>query len=133
MNNKIKMLKELISYGIFGVLTTIINIVVFFLLDKLLIPYTISTVIAWFISVLFAFYTNKKYVFKSNENSTQAISKEIITFYSSRILSLLIDLGLMSLLINLLGINHLISKLLSNIVVIVINYILSKFFIFKKN
>lgn len=132
MNNKIKMLKELISYGIFGVLTTIINIVVFFLLDKLLIPYTISTVIAWFISVLFAFYTNKKYVFKSSDNSKQALTKEVTAFYSSRILSLLIDLGLMSLLINLLGINNLISKLISNVVVIVVNYILSKLFIFKK-
>lgn len=132
MNSKIKMLKELISYGIFGVLTTIINIVVFFLLDKLLIPYTISTVIAWFISVLFAFYTNKKYVFKSSDNSKQALTKEVTAFYSSRILSLLIDLGLMSLLINLLGINNLISKLISNVVVIVVNYILSKLFIFKK-
>lgn len=132
MDNKIKMLKELISYGIFGVLTTVVNIVIFMLLDRLAIPYSIGTIIAWFISVLFAFYTNKKYVFKSNNTSTEAITKEVTAFYSSRILSLFIDLGLMFLLINILGLSNLISKILSNIVVIVVNYILSKLFIFKK-
>lgn len=132
MNNKMKMLKELISYGIFGVLTTIINIVVFFLLDKLKVPYTVGTVIAWFISVLFAFYTNKKYVFKSESTSKEVMTKEVTAFYGSRVLSLFIDLGLMFLLINILVLGNLISKILSNIVVVVVNYILSKLFIFKK-
>lgn len=132
MNKKLKVLEELISYSIFGVLTTIVNIAIFMLLDNLKIPYAIGTIIAWFISVLFAFYTNKKYVFKSNDNSKEAITKEVIAFYSSRVLSLLVDLVLMVLFVNIIGFSNLLSKIISNVVVIIINYLLSKLFIFKK-
>lgn len=126
-------LREIITYAIFGILTTIVNIVTFMLLDNISVSYSIGTIIAWFVSVLFAFYTNKKYVFKSNNNSKEVITKEVTSFYGSRVLSLLVDLGLMFLFINIIGFSNLLSKIIANIVVVIINYVLSKLFIFKNN
>ena len=73
--------KEIIMYLVFGVLTTVVNIVVYFLSAELLhINYLISNALAWFLSVLFAYITNRKYVF---ESSSQNILKEAVSFFSS--------------------------------------------------
>lgn len=131
MSGKVKLLNELINYIFFGVLTTIVNIFTFVLLEKAGLHYIVNNFIAWGISVLFAFHTNKKFVFKSSSNNTELIIKEISTFYGSRIFSLIIDMSLMFLLINMLSVDTLISKLIVNVVVIIINYVLSKIFVFK--
>lgn len=120
--------KEIINYLIFGVLTTLINIVVFYVLNNLFsINYQIANVISWFVSVLFAYITNKKYVFEHTElNEFKLITK----FYGSRVSTLVLDMILMWLLVSILGLNSMISKLFVQFIVVISNYILSKFLIF---
>ena len=127
LKNLIKKYSEVISYLFFGVCTTLINFIVFFIASKFIIP-EISNLIAWFISVAFAFITNKIFVFKSRGFSW----KEITEFLGARILSLLIDEGLLIIMINIFSANALLSKFVINFLVIAINYVLSKFIIFKK-
>ena len=121
--------REVIAYLFFGMLTTLINIFAFYILRKLNIGIYISNVIAWIVSVLFAFVTNKLFVFESKNNN---MIKEMIEFYFFRILSLVFDMGLMFLLIEIININDMISKIITNIFVIIINYLFSKLFVFKK-
>ena len=122
--------KEVIMYLIFGVLTTLVNIVSFYLLSDIIkLDWSISNVIAWIISVLFAYFTNKKYVFESD---TKDVLKEFTSFIICRIISLGIDMVVMYLFIDILNINNLISKVVANIIVVIANYIFSKFLIFKK-
>ncbi len=120
---------EIISYLFFGGLTTLVNILVFYLFS-FVFNYAISNVIAWIVSVIFAFVVNKLFVFKSL--GKDKVRKEIISFFSFRILSLGIDMLFMYLLISVLFVNDLISKILVNIIVVIINYVFSKLFIFKK-
>lgn len=136
MNKYIKLYKkykEIILYVIFGALTTAINILVFYLCNDILqIDYKFSNVSAWFMSVLFAFITNKLIVFESKNKSKKETTKEVISFFLARIISLIIDMLLMIMLIDIIKIDSFISKVIVNIVVVIINYILSKFLIFKK-
>ncbi len=131
--NKIKVLyikyKEVINYLIFGVLTTLINIISFDILVHLSIDWKISNIIAWIISVLFAYITNKLYVFESKK---QNIIKELFSFISFRLLSLVFDLVGMYIFIEILHVDNLISKVIMNVVVVILNYLFSKLFIFKK-
>ena len=123
--------KELIKYLIFGVLTTLVNILCFFILDKFNIDIYINNTISWIVSVIFAFITNKLYVFESKSLDIKIIFKEGTSFLGARIFSYFVDMGTIYLLFDGLRINKLISKVVSNIIVIIINYIFSKF-IFKK-
>ena len=124
-----KDLKEIILYGIFGVLTTVVNIVTFYVLYDIGHLYLIlANVIAWFVSVLFAYITNRKYVFKTKNDD---ISKEIALFFGARIFSLVVDTVIIYIGIDIMHLDALFIKILSNIVVIVLNYIFSKFIIFK--
>ena len=124
-------IKEVLWYGFFGVLTTLINIISFYLLDKTGMNVYINNFIAWMLSVLFAFITNKLFVFSSKSLNKKIIIKEIISFFFFRILSLGIDMLGMYILISLININKMISKIIMNIIVIVANFIFSKMFIFK--
>ena len=124
--------REALLYLVFGGLTTVINIFVFFVLRLFNIEIYISNIIAWILSVLFAFITNKLFVFESKNKSKKENTRELVSFFGFRILSLVFDMGAMYLLLQVLGINELISKVLSNILVIILNYIFSKIFIFKK-
>lgn len=124
--------KEGLLYLFFGGCTTLVNIISFMVLREFHIERYVSNVIAWIASVLFAFITNKLFVFESRGKKFKESLKEAISFFSFRLLSLLFDMGIMYLLIDILSVNELISKILSNIFVIIINYIFSKLFIFKK-
>ena len=124
--------KEVLAYLFFGGCTTLVNIISFILLRLLNIDIYVSNGIAWFISVLFAFITNKLFVFESKGKGLRKSIIECIYFFGCRILSLVFDMGLMFLLINILGCNEVISKIISNIFVIIINYFFSKLIIFKK-
>lgn len=131
MIDLIKKYKELLLYGIFGVLTTIVNIVVYSLCTHMFsINYLISTVIAWLISVLFAYITNRMYVFESKSSN---ILKEMLSFFSFRVLSGAIDIIIMYVFVDLFRWNDIFVKILSNIIVIILNYIFSKLFVFKNN
>ncbi|MEI2427380.1 GtrA family protein, partial [Priestia megaterium] len=90
-----------------------------------------STVLAWVISVLFAFITNKKYVFSSKSYTLSAVFREGLLFIIYRILSLGIDLLIMFIAIQILNMDDLVAKVIANILVIVVNYMVSKFHIFK--
>jgi putative flippase GtrA len=129
-----KLDKEKVSYLVFGVLTTLVNIICYYILSDLLsVNYTWSTFYAWFVSVIFAFITNKIYVFQSRKTDIKAVFLELFWFIFYRVLSLIIDLGLMVFFIELLEMNDMVAKVVSNIVVIVFNYIVSKKIIFKSN
>ena len=115
--------REMLSYIFFGICTTVVNIVVFQACTALLHwNWAVSNVLAWILSVLFAFVTNKLFVFQS----------KAVTFFAARVLSLGIDMAGMWLLLDCLNVNSLLSKILMNVVVIIVNYILSKFIIFRK-
>lgn len=140
INNLIKKFlnKETISYLIFGVLTTIINIVVFWFAERELAfimsedaASLVGNVIAWVISVAFAFVTNKLFVFESKSMAFKVVMAELTSFVIARLLSLAFDEGFMFVAIVLLGMNSLLAKIISNVFVVIINYVLSKFFIFK--
>ena len=142
INNLIKKFlnKETISYLIFGVLTTIINIVVFWFAERELAfimsedaASLVGNVIAWVISVAFAFVTNKLFVFESKSMAFKVVMAELTGFVIARLLSLAFDEGFMFVAIVLLGMNSLLAKIISNVFVVIINYVLSKFFIFKNN
>lgn len=124
--------KELILYGIFGVLTTLVNIITFYLLDLLHINIYISNTIAFIVSVIFAFVTNKLFVFESKSWKKDILIKESFSFLSARLFSYLLDMGTIYLLVDILKINKLISKIIANIIVIIVNYITSKLLVFKK-
>lgn len=130
MTNLLNKYREILLYAFFGVLTTLINIFVFFLMrDFLNSSIVISNTIAWLLSVLFAFVTNKKWVFESKNNQRL---KEMVHFYLARIATLLIETIVLYILIDLMLINDTISKVFSNIIVIVLNYVFSKMFVFKR-
>ena len=124
--------KETISYLIFGVLTTIINYVVFEICQFANIHYLIGTAIAWALAVMFAYITNKLFVFESKSWKKEVVIKELTSFVACRVISGLFDLGFMALAVELLSMNKSIAKLLSNVFVVIANYVFSKLFIFKK-
>ncbi|WP_078543715.1 GtrA family protein [Litchfieldia alkalitelluris] len=122
--------KEVINYLVFGVLTTAINIITYtFLAKGLDIDYKISTTIAWFISVLFAYITNKRYVFGVNSTS---VTKELVSFFGFRWLSYVLDILMMIFLVYVLQADDLVAKLIANVFVVIFNYIASKYYIFNK-
>lgn len=124
--------RETISYLVFGVLTTIVNYLSYEVCKWLGIHYTVATVIAWVLAVAFAYITNKLFVFESRSFEKAVLIKEITAFVSCRVFSGLCDLGFMVLAVEIIGINDSIAKLAANVFVVVINYIFSKLFIFKK-
>lgn len=124
--------KEILWYLFFGGLTTLINILCFYLLRVFKIEMYVSNVIAWVVAVLFAFITNKLFVFNSKGKSKGENVRELVSFFGFRVLSLGIDMGAMYLLIDILSSGELFAKVISNVIVIVVNYIFSKVFIFKK-
>ncbi|MFZ2539709.1 MAG: GtrA family protein [Oscillospiraceae bacterium] len=122
----IKKYSETILYLVFGVLTVIVNMVIFLVLSNMFMGDLMANTIAFFIAVQFAYFANTKYVFK-----TKFTKQNFLRFWGMRIGTIFIDnIGLI-ILINI-GINKTNSKLLINIIIIVLNYIFSKFFIFKK-
>lgn len=125
--------KNIVFYLFFGVCTTLVNILVYNLCYYLLkIPNVPSTIIAWIIAVVFAFITNKIWVFDSPSFNKQTLKHEIPSFLGARILTGLLDVAIMYLTVDLLLQNPTVWKLISNIIVIIINYIASKFIIFIK-
>ena len=116
--------KEIVSYVFVGGMTTLVNYVVYFILLKIHSHWLIANSISWVFAVLFAYYTNKRYVFKSTNN----IKKEFISFILLRFMTLLIE----NILIDLLNLQPMISKVCVSFITILSNYILCKFKIFKE-
>ena len=127
--------KEIINYLIFGVLTTVVSLGTYYALVLTIldannpIELQIANIIAWITCVTFAYFTNKKYVFAP---TTKNVWREMIEFYSSRLLSLFVDMGLMFLLVSTLNFNDKIVKVIIQVIIIIMNYVLSKLIVFKK-
>ena len=152
MINTIKSLiikyKELITYGVFGVATTLVNFVSFKLASVLLGEdlYLLSNVIAWVVSVIFAYITNKLWVFESKSLKPEVVFKELVSFFAARGFSFIVEeLGLF-LLVDVARLSDyqltvlsfeisgtMIAKVLVAFVVVIMNYFFSKLFIFKKD
>lgn len=130
--------KSIIAYLFWGVVTTIINIGSYQIMSPVWHwNYEVSTVIAWFLSVLAAYFTNKVWVFGSHYTTVKAFVIEISSFFFYRGLTLLIDMAFMWVGVSVLGLRsplqQFIVKTLDNVVVIIANYIFSKWLIFKNN
>ena len=124
-----KLDRELVLYVFFGALTFLVNIVTYFIFEDLMgINYLISNILAWFFSVLFAYVTNRIWVF---ESKSPDILKEMSLFFGGRIFSGAVDTGLMYLFIDVLMISDLISKIVVQVIVIILNYIFSKLIVFR--
>ena len=120
--------KEAVLYLFFGALTTLVNILSYTLLTKIFnIEYMLSNVTAWILSVLFAYITNRKVVFKSKNKK---VIKEAEKFLGARIVTLLIDMLFMYVTVTVLLLNDKIMKIISNIIIIILNYVFSKLFVF---
>ena len=125
--------QEGMRYLVFGALTTLVNIVAYSLLYYLChINNAVSNVIAWILGATFAYVTNKYFVFNSKVNTKKELLKEIVYFYGCRVLTLVIDEGIMILTVDKWGWNALLMKILANIIVIILNFVFSKILIFKK-
>lgn len=125
--------KEPILYIFFGGLTTLVNIVSYALFAHLLhLDEILSTVIAFLLSVIFAYLTNRKWVFHSKASGKKGIAYEIATFFGGRLFSGALDVGIMYLFVTTLHYNDLLIKILSNILVIILNFIISKWIVFRK-
>lgn len=128
-----KKYEEVIKYLFFGVLTTLVSIVIYWIFTKLFnVNYMISNVISWIGSVSFAYITNKLFVFKSKCDNEKDVIIEIYQFFKYRLFSLVIDILLMYLFVEIFSVDDMISKLIVQFIVIVLNYLFSKLFVFNK-
>lgn len=126
--------KEIINYLIFGILTTIISLITYYLLVYSIlnpnkpIQLQLANIISWITCVTFAYITNRIYVFNSKN---KYIIKEIIKFYSSRLSTLFLDMIFMYIFVTKLNLNDKLIKIIIQILIIILNYILSKILVFK--
>ncbi len=130
------MTREVIMYLIFGVLTTAIDFIVFYCAYNFLhIDEMIATAIAWCVAVIFAYVTNRIFVFESKENEKNGILREIGLFLSARLLSLGISELIVFVIMKLLGfdgkLGSIVTKLVCSVVVVIFNYFASKLVIFR--
>lgn len=142
MKNKIKkfLFSETVKYIIVGILTTLINIVIFrlllFVFNKNLPDFKynwfFAEVPAFIIAVLFAFFMDKYFVFKKTDTKVSETIQELINFFMMRIISELVHMLGLFVFINILKLDALYSKIGLSVIVVVLNYLFSKFFIFRK-
>ncbi len=125
--------KEVILYFIFGVLTTLVNFVIYTVLIFVGVNTYITNIIAWVGAVLFAYLTNRSVVFNSTAKKGRELFKETISFYGARVFSLVVEMLILYVCIDLIGMDQFIPKLAAQVIVIVLNYLLSKFIVFKKS
>jgi len=131
--NWINKRKEFVIYIFFGGLTTLVNYVSYFTLTRYFqVDFYLSNVFSWGIAVLFAYITNKIFVFGSKINRFILILIEFLKFLSSRVLSGIIDTALLYFFVEFLNINDMIMKVINGVIVVILNYILSKVWVFHK-
>ena len=124
---------ELVAYLFAGVATTVVNYVVYFIATRMLgLGVMAGTWTAWVVAVAFAYVVNKVFVFHTHCGSATALVKEAAGFAAMRLASLGMETVIMYVTVEMLGLNDLVMKLLTNFLVIILNYVFSKLFIFKK-
>lgn len=133
LKEKFAKYQDVILYIFFGICTTLVNIVGYWICAHVfLLKVLPSAVIAWFFAVLFAYFTNSKWVFHSEAITRDDILREIVSFYICRLTTGLIDWVLMYVLVDVMHFNDIIVKTFANLLVIVMNFVASKLIIFKK-
>ena len=126
-------LKELFLYGIFGAMATVLNIIAYWFFTRFFNLSTVNaTFWAWFTAVMFAYFTNHTFVFQSSVRSFTGIAREMFYFFSCRVITGVIDIIIMYVFVDIFKLNDVYVKTVSNIIVIILNYIASKLFIFRK-
>lgn len=128
-----KKYQSFIAYAVFGVLTTVVNIVTYSICyNHIGISNTLSNVIAWILAVAFAYVTNKLWVFDSKSWAWNVLKREVPTFVSCRLATGIMDIVIMYICVDVMGWHAMLMKIISNVLVIVLNYVFSKLIIFKK-
>lgn len=129
-----KKYKSFIAYAVFGVLTTIVNIVTYNqCYYHMGLENTLSNIIAWILAVTFAYLTNKVWVFESKSWKWDVLRREIPAFVSCRLATGVMDLIIMFVCVDVIGCHAMLMKFISNVLVVLLNYVFSKLIIFKKN
>lgn len=124
--------REMILYVFFGCFTTVVSIGSFILFEKILhIHELIANVLSWIFAVGFAYITNRRWVFRSNTKG-RALWAEACSFYSGRLLTLGFEEGFLLVFATWLSFNSTAVKLIAQVAVLIGNYILSKYLIFRK-
>lgn len=135
IKNYYKKHEEIINYIVVGALTTLVSLSSYYLCTLTFlnpnneIELQIANIISWICAVSFAYVSNRKYVFKSKN---MKVFNEMFKFYSSRLTTLFLDMLFMFVLVSLVNLNDKISKIIVQILVLIINYIISKFIVFRK-
>ena len=129
----LKKYEEIISYLFFGGLTTLVNYAVYLpCYNWLYLSGALSNVIAWVAAVAFAYLTNKPFVFKSHDWSMKVVLPELAKFVGCRVGSGLVETAIIFVTVDLLGWNGNVIKLITSILVVVLNYVASKLLVFRK-
>lgn len=123
--------KALILYGIFGVTTTIINVVSYALMLLIGINVQVSVVVSWLLAVIVAYLTNRVWVFNSGASTNIELLREFISFMLARLATLIVEMLIIWFGVQLLDQDPIIWKIIDNIVVIILNYVISKLIVFK--
>ena len=124
---------DILSYLFFGGLTTLVNYLVYVLaFNGLELSAAISNIIAWVVAVAFAYLTNKPFVFKSHDWSARTVLPELGKFLGCRVSSGLLETGLLALCVDMLRWNGLLMKIVTSVLVVIINYLGSKFLVFQE-
>lgn len=135
--NRIRMLirkhYDILAYLFFGVLTTLVNYIVYLPCYNLLhLSASLSNVIAWAVAVAFAYLTNKPFVFKSCDWSAKTVIPELSKFVGSRVLSGALETAIIFVTVDLLSWNGNVMKFVTSVLVVILNYVASKLIVFKK-
>lgn len=132
LNPFYKKYKEVLLYLFFGGLTTVISIGSYAFFDvSMHIDPMIANVFSWILAVLFAYVTNRIWVFNNVAEDLKGIIQEIISFFGGRVATLLMEEAILYVGIKLLGMNSILIKVLAQVLVVIANYIISKLFVFK--
>ena len=121
---------DVVRYIFFGGCTTLVNLVSFFLFRKLGIPLNPANIASIILAILFAYVVNSKYVFQDKCENLKEHIRPLCKFTSARLVSMVVEVGGVWLLVEILHMNEMMGKFLTQVIVLVMNYIFSKFFVF---
>lgn len=124
---------DIIAYLVFGVLTTVVNYIIYLPAYNILgLSASVSNILSWVVAVAFAYLTNKPFVFKSHDWSKETVIPELTKFVSCRIASGAAETVILLVAVDILGLNGNIWKLITQVLVVILNYVFSKLIVFRK-
>ena len=126
--------KEGLLYLFFGAVTTLVSFAVFWIFEDLLgWNELIANLLSWVISVAVAFVTNRIWVFNAPTTGFSAFALQVVTFYTSRVATFLIEEAILLIFVTWLGLLAMPVKIAASVIVVILNYVFSKLFVFRKN